>query len=235
MSFEEAGAATVTLRTVAEALARARRLLGSPGRHVLGIAGAPGSGKSTLTTSVAAQLEGAIVVPMDGFHLTDEELERLGRRDRKGAQDTFDVAGYVSLLRRLHEETDHTVYAPEFDRVRESSVAGAIAVRPEHRLVVTEGNYLLLDVPPWREIRELLDDAWFVELDDETRVERLIRRHVVHGKEQAEATEWVLRSDEANARLIAGTVDRADAVLRIGGAASRASQHDLEHDLEEDG
>lgn len=236
MSVEEPGTATVTLRTVGEALARARRLLGSPGRHVLGIAGAPGSGKSTLAASVAAQLgEEAIVVPMDGFHLTDEELERLGSRDRKGAQDTFDVAGYVSLLRRLHEETDHTVYAPEFDRVRESSVAGAIAVRPEHRLVVTEGNYLLLDVPPWREIRELLDDAWFVELDDETRVERLIRRHVVHGKEQAEATEWVLRSDEANARLIAGTVDRADAVLRLGGSASTPSQHDPEHDLEEDG
>lgn len=216
------GTGPVVLDTVAEAFTRARDLLQAPGRHVLGIAGAPGSGKSTLAESVAAQLgEEAVVVPMDGFHLTDEELTRLGRRDRKGAPDTFDVPGYVCLLSRLHHETDHTVYAPRFDRSRESSVAGAIAVRPEHRLVVTEGNYLLLDAPGWREVRDLLDDAWFLELDDETRVERLVRRHVLHGKARADAVAWVLRSDEANAVLITGTAGRADAVLRLGAHTSR--------------
>lgn len=217
MSVEEPGTATVTLRTVGEALARARRLLGSPGRrHVLGIAGAPGSGKSTLAASVAAQLgEEAIVVPMDGFHLTDEELERLGSRDRKGAQDTFDVAGYVSLLRRLHEETDHTVYAPEFDRVRESSVAGAIAVRPEHRLVVTEGNYLLLDTPEWRTVRSRLDAVWHLRLDDAVRRERLLARHVAFGKSPAEAEAWVTRVDEPNAALVTAAADRADVVLDL--------------------
>jgi pantothenate kinase len=210
-------ATPAVLRTVEEAIARARRLLDAPGRHVLGIAGAPGSGKSSLAACVAAQLgDATVVVPMDGFHLTNAELERLGLRQRKGAPDTFDVAGYTALLRRLHEETDHTVYAPRFYRAQESSVAGAIAVRPAHRLVVTEGNYLLLDAPGWREIRPLLDDAWFVELDDETRVERLIRRHVVYGKEQDEATEWVLRSDEANARVVAATSGRADAIVRVG-------------------
>ncbi len=124
---------------------RARGLMADR-RAVLGICGAPGSGKSTLAAQLVAAIgPAAVVVPMDGFHLHDDELARLGLSDRKGAPETFDVAGYVALLRRLRAETGHTVYAPEFDRSREESVAGAIAVRPEHRLVVTEGNYLLHD------------------------------------------------------------------------------------------
>ena len=124
---------------------RARALMAG-GRAVLGICGAPGAGKSTLAARLAEAVgPAAVVVPMDGFHLHDDELARLGLSDRKGAPETFDVAGYVALLRRLHIETDHVVYAPEFDRSREESIAGAIAVRPEHRLVVTEGNYLLDD------------------------------------------------------------------------------------------
>lgn len=235
MTHDEASTRTDTLRTVGEALARAKALFESSGRHILGVAGAPGSGKSTVAASVAAHLgDGAVVVPMDGFHLTDEELARLGRADRKGAPDTFDVAGYVHLLRRLHEETDHTVYAPEFDRSRESSVAGAIAVRPEHRLVVTEGNYLLLDAPQWREIRELLDDAWFIQLDDDTRLERLVGRHVAHGRTLEAATEWVHRSDETNARLVAATIDRADVVLCLGAPRARPTAREAGHDPEED-
>jgi pantothenate kinase len=196
-------------------LARAHRLMAG-GRAVLGICGAPGSGKSTLAARLVACLgPAAVVVPMDGFHLHDDELARLGLGDRKGAPETFDVAGYVALLRRLRAETDHVVYAPAFDRSREESVAGAIAIRPEHRLVVTEGNYLLHDAPGWSEVRPLLDEAWFVEGDEGRRLERLVARHVAHGKPQALAERWATVSDQANAELVARTRPAADVLVDI--------------------
>ncbi|MEE6297373.1 nucleoside/nucleotide kinase family protein [Georgenia wangjunii] len=172
---------------------RARALTTGP-RRILGIAGAPGSGKSTLTDAlVSALAPAAVLVPMDGFHLANAELERLGRRDRKGAPDTFDAAGYVALLTRLRAADGEAVYAPIFDRDLEEAIAGAVPVPPQTPLVVTEGNYLLLEDEPWARVRDLLDEAWFVEVDDELRVERLIRRHVEHGKTPAAAREWVLR------------------------------------------
>ena len=193
---------------------RARSLLHGDRRVLLGICGAPGAGKSTLARQVADRLgAAAVVVPMDGFHLQDEELARLGRLDRKGAPDTFDVDGYVSLLERLRAHDDRTVYAPAFDRDHEVSLAGAIPVLAEHRLVVTEGNYLLLDAPGWREVQALLSECWFLAPDDDERRERLVARHVRHGRSAEAATEWVQRSDEVNARLVAGTRDRADLVV----------------------
>jgi pantothenate kinase len=196
-------------------LARARALMAG-GRAVLGICGAPGSGKSTLAARVVAAVgPAAVVVPMDGFHLHDGELTRLGLSDRKGAPETFDVAGYVALLRRLHIETGHVVYAPEFDRSREESVAGAIAVRPEHRLVVTEGNYLLHDAPGWADVRPLLDETWFVEGDEARRLERLVARHVEHGKPPDVAERWATVSDQANADLVARTRAAADVLVDI--------------------
>jgi pantothenate kinase len=150
---------------------------------------------------------------MDGFHLSNAELERLGRRHRKGAPDTFDAAGYVALLHRLRSAGQQAVYAPAFDRRLEEAVAGAIRVERDIPLVVTEGNYLLLDSSPWSGVRQLLDEAWFVEADDALRVRQLIDRHVEHGKAPADAREWVLRSDEANARLVAATRGRADLVV----------------------
>lgn len=196
-------------------IARARQLI-DRGRAVLGICGAPGAGKSTAATRLAAEFgEQAVVVPMDGFHLHDKELARRGLSDRKGAPETFDVRGYVALLRRVRTETEYTVYAPEFDRSRELSVAGAIAVRPEHRLVITEGNYLLYDQQGWGDVLPLLDEAWFVEGDEEVRLRRLIQRHVDHGKAPDLAHRWATVSDQANAQLVARTRPAADVLVQI--------------------
>ena len=198
-----------------ELIDRARSLLPGHGRVLLGICGPPGAGKSTLARQVADEVgSAAVVVAMDGFHLQDDELTRLGRLDRKGAPDTFDVDGYVALLRRLREPAERPVYAPAFDRDRELSLAAAVPVLPEHRLVLTEGNYLLLDAPGWREVRGLLDECWFVDLDDDVRRERLVARHVRHGRDREAAAAWVRRSDEANAQLVDATRDRADLVVR---------------------
>jgi len=194
-------------------LDRARALMAG-GRAVLGICGAPGAGKSTLAARLAEAVgPAAVVVPMDGFHLHDDELARLGLSDRKGAPETFDVAGYVALLRRLHIETDHVVYAPEFDRSREESIAGAIAVRPEHRLVVTEGNYLLASTETWPAVRGAIDEVWYCEADDDVRRQRLVARHVQFGKPEPDARRWVENVDEVNARLIAATRASADLVI----------------------
>ena len=147
-------------------------------RRLIGITGAPGAGKSTYAARLAEHLSpAAIVVPMDGFHLAGRELERLGRADRKGAPDTFDVDGYVDLLGRLRCATS-TVYAPEFRRDLEEPIAGAIAVEAHHTTVITEGNYLLLDGGGWERVRPLLDECWYVECDEVERVTRLVERHV---------------------------------------------------------
>jgi pantothenate kinase len=202
-----------TVRLDESLVARARSLtVGS--RTLLGICGAPGAGKSTLAAHLAARVGAeAVVLPMDGFHLHDDELARLGLSERKGAPETFDVRGYAALLARMRVEARQTVYAPEFDRSRELSIAGAIAVRPEHRLVVTEGNYLLHDGHGWAEVRPLLDQVWFVEQDETTRIERLVERHVAHGKPPELARRWTLSSDQANAELVSRTRDRADLVV----------------------
>jgi pantothenate kinase len=206
---------TVLVASGTDLVERARSLAAG-GRAVLGISGAPGAGKSTLTAALAADLgDEAVVVGMDGFHLHDAELARLGRSDRKGAPDTFDVAGYTALLRRVRTETYQTVYAPEFDRAREESIAGAVAVRPEHRLVITEGNYLLHDGPGWSEVRALLDAAWYVEVAEELRVTRLVERHIAHGKPPEVARRWATVSDQANAEVVARSRGAADLLVRL--------------------
>lgn len=199
---------------LASLIARAEALAESGERRILGITGAPGSGKGTVAEAVRSALgKYAVVVPMDGFHLAGAELDRLGRTNRKGAPETFDAAGYVALLRRLREPDGETVYAPEFHRDVEESYAGAIAVAPDVSLVITEGNYLLLDQRPWSKVRELLDEVWFVAPNENLRVARLVERHVRYGKTPEQAREWVWRSDELNAAIVAPTRVRADIVI----------------------
>lgn len=198
---------------------RAAALVPNGGRAILGICGEPGAGKTTLVEELLEHLRAehgdqwAAHVPMDGFHLADVQLRRLGVADRKGAPETFDPEGYAALLGRIAASPGTVVYAPGFERVLEQPLAAAIAVPPEARLVITEGNYLLLEDPPWAAARSWMREVWYVESDPALRVERLIRRHIEFGKTPEQARHWVLSSDEANARLVRATKHRADLIL----------------------
>jgi pantothenate kinase len=188
-------------------------------RAILGIAGSPGAGKSTLVDLLVTRIRAAegddwvAYVPMDGFHLADAQLDRIGARGRKGAPDTFDVAGYAHLLERVKREVDEPVYVPGFDRTLEQPIAAALVVLPSARLVVTEGNYLLLDDPDWARARHAMDVVWFVTSDESKRIARLIARHIEFGKTPDEARAWVETIDQRNAELVAGTVGKADRVI----------------------
>lgn len=182
-------------------------------RAVLGVTGPPGAGKSTLAEAIAAAVERAVCVPMDGFHLADVELDRLGRLGRKGAIDTFDAHGYLALLQRIRSQRDETVYAPAFHRDLEQPIAGSIAILPGHRLVVTEGNYLLDDADPWPKVRALLDEVWFVDAPPDERRRRLVARHITFGKSPQQAQAWVRAVDDVNAVRIETARARADFVL----------------------
>lgn len=190
------------------------------GRFLLGIAGPPGAGKSTLAGALAGAVEEqrgdgvALVAPLDGFHLSNETLDRLGLRSVKGAPQTFDAAAFVEALRRVREEPAATVLWPDFDRVAEATVPEAIPIGPEARLVITEGNYLLLDQPPWREVRLLLDAVWYVDAPRDVLRRRLIERQVAGGRPQQDAVRHVDESDLSNAELVARTRRLADRVIR---------------------
>jgi pantothenate kinase len=202
-----------------EVVQRVRALVRPDARVMLGITGAPGVGKTTLVEALGAELAHvAAVVGMDGFHLADVELGRLDRRARKGAHDTFDVYGYTALLGRLRADEDPVVYAPWFDRAQEEPIAGAVPIDRDAPLIVTEGNYLLLDAPGWTAARGLLDQVWFLELPEHERTARLVARHQRYGMDAAAALDRATAgSDGDNARLIAATRDRADLVLRVHG------------------
>lgn len=198
-----------------------RAVAATPGRVLIGICGPPAAGKSTLAVALADTLTvqrglSSVVVPMDGFHLSNSELERLGLAGRKGAPQTFDAAGFMHLLRRVRTG-DELVYAPAYSRTLHESIGGVIAVAPDVRVVVVEGNYLLLRCKPWHQVRPLLDLALYLEAPAATRFAALLERQLAKGLDDGAARAWVSGSDERNAELIATSRGRGDAVLRRGG------------------
>lgn len=189
----------------------------APGRVVVGITGPPGAGKSTAAQALVAEFAGASYLPMDGFHLSNAVLDRLGRRDRKGAPDTFDAAGYVALLRRVRSEyTVDDVYVPTFSRELDEAVAAGHVVARDSRLVVTEGNYLGVADGDWAAVRGLLDRLYYLDCPAPVRRRRLVARHVDGGRTPQAAAAWADDVDEANARLIATTQPLCDMVLGTG-------------------
>jgi pantothenate kinase len=204
-----------------QAVARATALAEAGGRSVVGIAGAPGAGKSTLARRIVTEVTTrlgpgvAVQVPMDGFHLSNAALDALGRHGRKGAIDTFDAAGYVELVRRLAiPDTTATVWAPDFDRRVDEPVAGSIAVPPDTVLVVSEGNYLLDETAPWDGLPHLFTETWGCVVDDDVRIDRLVGRHMRHGRDHEAARAWAVEVDGVNAARVTADLHRASLLVR---------------------
>ena len=205
-------------------LDRFRGLLASGSTHrvLLGVTGSPGAGKSTFVAELAAEAEllepgSAVVVGMDAWHLANDVLVARGSVARKGAPDTFDSLGYLVALRRLRaqQSSDPTVWLPEFRREIEDSVGQAVEVHGGHCLILTEGNYLLLDAPFWTDVREELDECWYLDLDEETRLARLAARHAAYGREPVEADQRARKVDQANADLVVPSAIRADLIVTV--------------------
>jgi pantothenate kinase len=198
---------------LADLIARATALAAG-GRALLGIVGAPGAGKSTVANALAATVPGTVIVPMDGFHLPTAHLIPHGWVEERGTPRTFDAAGYVELLRGLR--AGEQLRAPAFDRSIEEPVPEAIDVPADARLVITEGNYLLLDAPPWSAIPSLLDEIWYLDVPEDRRLAWLVARHVAYGRTPSEARWRATRgSDAANAALVTASRDRADLIVDL--------------------
>jgi len=208
----------ILLKDVSEAVARIKDLMDkSNKRIVIGIVGKPGAGKSTLTSQLISNLpkDSAVLIPMDGYHLSNKQLAKLGISDRKGAFDTFDSDGFVKLLKSVNRESEKDIYFPVFYREIEESYAADGVVPANTKLVITEGNYLLLDRGGWEAVREELDEVWYIEVDDRLRLDRLTKRHQSYGRNYEEAFAWASGSDEKNAELVAKTRDKADVIVEI--------------------
>ena len=200
------------------AVERVRALLNSTqGCKLIGIVGKPGAGKSTLSQYISESINSSqlAVLPMDGFHLSNAVLAELHRADRKGAPDTFDVAGFIALLTRIRNEDDSHIYYPIFDRSIEESIAAQGVISSDTKVVIVEGNYLLHLEDGWQNVAKILHETWYIDIDDELRIERLISRHIAYGKSKSAAEQWARGSDERNAELIALGAERADYVIRL--------------------
>ncbi|WP_221352639.1 nucleoside/nucleotide kinase family protein [Streptomyces beigongshangae] len=216
-------------RTLAELASGAWSLTEDTPRAVLGLAGPPGAGKSTLARALVAHLgEGAAYLPLDGFHLSNAQLERLGLTARKGSEPSFDVWGYVDLLRRVLDETVHDIYVPDYDRTLDEPVAARHVVPPATRLVVTEGNYLACDLPGWRDAYVLMGECWYVAAPGDVRQRRLLERHVTGGRNEREARDWVATNDDPNGELVESSRDRCHRVLTTTGMDSSFFGFDMD-------
>jgi len=208
----------VDLNSLDQALNRAKELSSkSSGRIIIGIVGKPGAGKSTLSKYLMDNLpsETTSLVPMDGYHLSNLQLKELNRADRKGAPDTFDVSGYVNLLKRILSDSQNDIYFPVFHREIEESLSAEGVVTKETKFVITEGNYLLHDRDGWEEVEKVLTESWYVQVDDNLRLERLVKRHIEFGKDPKFAHDWAHGTDENNARLVGETKLRSTVIVNL--------------------
>ena len=198
---------------------RAIGLIPADGRAILAIAGSPGAGKTTIARELTERVNraratsDAAYLPLDGFHLANSTLDRLEIHDRKGAIDTFDGWGFLALIERVRTERDHVVYAPSFDRAVDEGIAGEIAIPATTRLVIVEGNYLLVDQAPWSALSANFTESWFCETSDAERLRRLVDRHERHGRTPEAARDWATNVDGANALVINASRSRADLVI----------------------
>ena len=207
-----------SLTSLEEVVTRAQSLMTpmSGERKIVGLIGKPGAGKSTLSAQLIEHLGNqAAILNMDGYHLSNFALRALGRADRKGAPDTFDALGFTAILQRVKNEVDQNIYFPVFDRAIEESIAAQGVITPEIKLVITEGNYLLHNENNWGGVKKFLDESWFIEVDDQIRIERLVNRHHKFGKSKADAHSWATGSDENNAQVVARTRELADVIIKL--------------------
>jgi pantothenate kinase len=208
----------IELSSIDEALSRIKDLaLKHSGRFIIGIVGKPGAGKSTLTSHLIENLpkDSVSLVPMDGYHLSNLQLKNLGLSDRKGAFNTFDSNGYVSLLKRINTETDQDIYYPVFHREIEESYAADGVVLANTKIVLTEGNYLLFDKAGWEKVAAELTEIWYININDSVRIDRLVKRHEFYGKDKESALNWATGTDEINAKIVESTAARADVIINI--------------------
>jgi pantothenate kinase len=198
-----------------------RAKIGLSQRYLLGVVGYPGAGKSTFAGQLVAainklvQAEISVVVPMDGFHYSNEELDKRGLRPLKGIPDTFDAAGFVQLISRIKELSDRSVFCPKFDRGIEASIDNGIEVKPHHKIIVSEGNYLLLDKNPWNQLPKIFDEIWFINSSLEEIIPRLLARHHAGGRDEAAAKAKMESTDLPNAKLIEESRSRANRVINL--------------------
>lgn len=186
-----------------------------PGRFLVALAGPPGAGKSTVAADLVARIgAGARVVPMDGFHYDDAVLIARGLRARKGAPETFDVAGFAHLVARLRTEPE--VAIPIFDRSMELSRAAADIVTVQDRILVIEGNYLLLDQEPWRALFPQFDLTVQLDVTEAELIRRLTHRWLHFGKSPRDAAAWIASNDLPNVRRVLQGSRKADISLANG-------------------